>query len=106
MPILDPPTTKYGKVNVEYDCCQKKGRIPYCYAVANNDSNGGKLVCRSCRMKAQNGNADFQAKQKAGMVEKYGAEHALQSEEIKQKIRDTMQERYGVEWANRHVGGR
>lgn len=102
--------TKSSKVIVEVECeyCHKHVETQY-FLYYKSIQNNGKYCCKKCkhikqtellREKVKDNpnyfNEVFQ-KQKQTMLERYGVEHCMHVESIKQKQKDTCLKNYGVD---------
>jgi len=65
--------------------CDRCGGLVY-KSIDKLDFTGGRCVCRNCRIDAA----------KDATFEKYSVENVFQLDEVKEKSKQTCQERYGV----------
>lgn len=89
--------------NNHYDNCSICGKQ---IEVSNRWVKNEKTECKECRRQRTNldkygsvspwGNKDSYKKAKLTMKERYGSEHSMHCEELKDKYQKTMLERYGV----------
>jgi len=84
--IFDLPKSSHYKVKVQCDCCQIIKEIKYYNYVINIDNNQ-KYICSNCKgISIVNSN-----------LQKYGVRSTLELYDIKEKIKKTMLNKYGVD---------
>ena len=99
------------RVKIKYDCnggfkmCGKESTPLYKVAKKNADAHGGKHICRSCQMRANNPakRKEVQEKIKKTCLERYGAETAMNTEENIEKRRKLFEDPvFKAEWLEKH----
>lgn len=99
------------RVKIKYDCnggfkmCGKESSPLYKVAKKNADAHGGKHICRSCQMRANNPakRKEVQEKIKKTCLERYGAETAMNTEENIEKRRKLFEDpEFKAEWLEKH----